>query len=503
MPIDEHLKGTIYIPVNKGSDDNPNFEIIKHNFTEDDIIHNSCSTTSRCCDDQTFSIGGVRPAELAIKLRLEIPGVNAYTLYGAKIRLYSAYCSTPVPDDKWMLRGEFWVTSAKRTKTIYTIRASDSIIWLDSGSYVASKDNTTSEADNPIYQTCVSAARTLDANMNDGIFAYVNSQLEEYGVEPVLCDIRTDITNNAPADRGFILIPSDISGAAGSRSPRDYAAYLTQIATGCMQVLVDPDDPDKAKIFITPFGYKPQSGSEKFKSSWINPVKIPYEAIELDSCDIADYELYIHMTYTKTYDGTGWSCGGTIHKYGGNIVIDFSNNSFLDGRWHQRGIFDVIEGGENELVFSVLRNAGEQLGTVKKRPFSLKCHPVFESLEKMPKLGQRIEIEEKPGEWKESLITKMVWKFRGGWEFGCAGSDSRVLSQAAKRSLASHAEDNSKAYANIIAKDASASIAKVKDTADYAKATADNVNNAWNAYMPGVWNDISNLDARLAALESK
>lgn len=500
MLIEEHLKGTIYIPINKGNDE---FEVITHEFTENDIIHGSCSITSRCCDDQTFSIGGVRPAELAVKLRLEIPDVNAYTLYGAKIRLYSAYHTAPVPDDKWLLRGEFWVTSVKRTKTVYSLRASDAIIWLDSGSYATSDGTTQSAEDNPIYKVCVSAARTLDANMKDGIFAYVNSQLEEYGAEPVLCDIRTDITNNAPAERGFILIPSDVSGAAGSRSPRDYAAHLTQIAAGCMQVLVDPDDPDKAKIFVTPFGYEPQSGSEKFKSSWINPIKIPYEAIELDSCDIADYELYIHMTYAKTYDGTGWSCGGEIHKYGGNVVIDFSNNSFLDGRWYQRGIFGAIEGGENELVFSVLRNTGDQLGAVKKRPFSLKCHHAFRSLEEMPKLGQKIKIEEKPGEWKESFITKMIWHFRGGWEFGSAGSDSRVLSQAAKRSLASHAEDNAKTYANIVARSAGESISEVKNTADEAKATAKSVSDAWNAYMPGVWSDISNLDARLSALESR
>jgi len=498
MLIDEHLKGTIYIPVNKGSDDNPSFEIIEHHFTEDDIIHGSCSITSRCCDDQTFSIGGVRPAELAIKLRLEIPNVNAYTLYGAKIRLYSAYCSFPVPDDKWLLRGEFWVTSVKRTKTIYTIRASDAIIWLDSGSYVSSVGSTQTAEDNPIYKICVSAARTLDANFNDGIFTHINGTLQEMDVEQVLHEIRTDITNNAPANRGFILIPTDVSGASGSRSPRDYAMHLTQLAAGCMQVLVSPTDPDKAKIFVTPFGYVPD-GDDAFARSWENVIEIPYETIELDSCDIADYELYIHMVYTKTYDETGWSCGGAAHKYSGNIVVDLSGNPFLDGRWYNWGKTNDV----TELIFSVMSNIGSQLGTVKKRPFSLKCHHAFTSLEDMPKLGQRIKIEEKPGEWKESLITKMIWHFRGGWEFGCAGSDSRVLSQAAKRSLASHAEDNSKAYANVIAREAGASIDEVRGTANYAKATADSVNNAWNAYMPGVWNDISNLDARLSALESR
>ena len=89
MLIEEHLRGIIYIPVHDGD----SYTVIEHAFTEDDVIQGSCSITSRCCDDSTFSIGGVRPAELAIKLRIELPEVNAYTLYGAKIRLYSIYSS--------------------------------------------------------------------------------------------------------------------------------------------------------------------------------------------------------------------------------------------------------------------------------------------------------------------------------------------------------------------------------------------------------------------------
>lgn len=452
MLIEEHLKGTIYIPINKGSDDNPDFEIINHDFTEDDIIHGSCSITSRCCDDQTFSIGGVRPAELALKLRLELPDVNAYTLYGAKIRLYSAYHTAPVPDDKWLLRGEFWVTSVKRTKTVYSLRASDAIIWLDSGSYATNYAAESKVENNPIYQVCVSLGRSINGNLEDGIFSYVNETLKEMSSEEIKYKLYDDITNG---DNGaFALLPVDVSGAAGSCSPRDYAAHLTQLAAGCMQVLADPDSPDEAKIFVTPYGYEPQKGSEKFKASWKNTIEIQYDDIELDSCDIADYELYIHMVYTKTYDETGWSCGGTAHKYSGNIVVDLSGNPFLDGRWYNWGITN----GVDELIFSVMSNIGTQLSQVHKRPFSLKCHHAFKSLEEMPKLGQKIKIEEKPGEWKESFITKMIWHFRGGWEFGSAGSDSRVLSQASKRSLASHAEDNAKTYANISANTAASNV---------------------------------------------
>jgi len=446
MLIEEHLIGTIYIPINKGNDDNPNFEIIEYHFTEDDIIHGSCSITSRCCDDQTFSIGGVRPAELALKLRLELPDVNAYTLYGAKIRLYSAYHTAPVPDDKWLLRGEFWVTSVKRTKTVYSLRASDALIWLDSGSYVTSHAAESNEEDNPIYKICSSAIYPLDSLVN-AVLNYVDEQLEASGIDKLQKDIRYDITNESAGEKGYVLLPVSVSGAAGSRSPRDYAAMLAQLAAGCLQVTVTPDAPEAAKIFITPYGYDPTYGLEEFKKSWTNTVKIGYEEIELDSCDIADYELFIHMTYVKTFDGIGWSSGGAAHKYSGNVVIDLTNNSFLDGRRYH--LKDALQ---NNTVFPVLNNIGSQLGAVKKRPFSLKCHHAFKSLEEMPKLGQKIKIEEKPGEWKESFITKMIWHFRGGWELGSAGSDSRVLSQAAKRSLASHAEDNAKTYANIAAR---------------------------------------------------
>lgn len=499
MLIEEHLIGTIYIPINKGSDDNPNFEVMEYHFTEDDIIHGSCSITSRCCDDQTFSIGGVRPAELALKLRLELPDANAYTLYGAKIRLYSAYHAAPVPDDKWILRGEFWVTSVKRTKTVYSLRASDAIIWLDSGSYVTSHAAESNEEDNPIYKICSGAIYPLDSLVNT-VLNYVNDQLKENDIDELQKDIRYDITNNMASERGYVLLPVSVSGAAGSRSPRDYAAMLAQLAAGCLQVTVTPDAPDKAKIFITPYGYKPTYGLEEFKRSWTNTVKIGYEEIELDSCDIADYELYIHMSYVKTYDGIGWSSGGVARKYSGNIVIDLTNNSFLDGRRYH--LKDELQ---NDTVFSVLNNIGAQLGSIKKRPFSLKCHHAFKSLEEMPKLGQRIKIEEKPGVWKESFITKMIWRFRGGWEFGSAGSDSRVLSQASKRSLASHAEDNAKTYANIVLNKAGEQAQGAWDYADNAMNQANaamdngNIRVTWDQYNV----DIPDIYARLSALESR
>lgn len=491
MLIEEHIKGTISIPVHEGD----SYHVIEHSFTEDDIIQNSCSITSRCCDDKTFSIGGVRPAELSIKLRIDIAEVNSYTLYGAKIRLYSAYHTVPVPDDKWLLRGEFWVTSVSRTKTIYSLKASDAIIWLDSGSYLEGQTQT---KDDPIYNICSSAIRTLDANIVNGVISKVNEYLRSREIDEIKYCIRPDITNNHPfvhgdTERyGYAILPKDESGSHGVQTTRDYVKWAAELAAGCAQMITLPDSPDICRLCITPFGYKPYNvydgHDDSVISIWENPIKISYDSIELDSCDIADYELFIQKEYMETYDGTKWSNGCGFAKYKGNITLDFTNNMFLSGRHYNNK--------EHAYPWGPMIAVGEQLNCVKKRPFSLKCHPMFTDLAQLPKLGQAILIEEKPEIWTESFITKMVWKFRSGWEFGCAGSDSRVLSQAAKRSLASHAEERAKAYANIVAKSAGESISEVRDTAYYAKSTADSVNNAWNTYMPDVWN-------RLAALESK
>ncbi len=484
MLIEEHLRGVMYIPVHDGS----SYTVIEHAFTENDVIEGSCSITSRCCDDSTFSVGGVRPAELAVKLRIELPEVNAYTLYGAKIRLYSIYSSAE--DAQEVLRGEFWVTSVKRSRTVYTIKASDAIVWLDTGSYTSESGESQTESDNPIYQFCYSAVRTMTAHFNEGIMPYVNGQLAACEIDPILYDIRSDVTNNFPDTYAYVLIPTEVSGSCGSRSPRDYASYLAQLAAGCMQMLPSPDEPDTCKLYLTPYGYEPaETSSEAFRATWADPISIPYDTIELDSCDIADYTLYVQKIYIKTYDETGWASGGAYNKYMGNIVIDLSGNPFLDGRWyHGEGL--------GKKPFPVLNGIGEQLAKCEKRPFSLRCHPQFARLTDYPKLGQKIRIESSPGVWKESLITRMMWKFRGGWQFSCAGSDSRVLSQAAKQSLAKHAENSAKTHANIIAGSA-------RKTADAALAQAEqtvkdlgNTITAYNNNFQSIWDRLDALEAK-------
>lgn len=107
------------------------------------------------------------------------------------------------------------------------------------------------------------------------------------------------------------------------------------------------------------------------------------------------------------------------------------------------------------------------------RPFKLKCHKAFCGWKEYPKLGMQIEIEDADGKVKKSIITKAIWKFRGGWELGCTGSDSRVLSQAAKKSLASNESGNVKMYANYVASRLNGYVKTAQTTAEAAKTTAD------------------------------
>lgn len=132
MVIYEHVKGILSVPCYLDDGDYAGYTT-DIAFTDSDIIRNSCSIKSSACDSSTFSLGSVRPAELSIQLHLEQDGINAYNLYGAKIILYSCYQKEPKPSD-WIFRGMFWVTSVSRKKTLYTLRASDALVWLNNNS---------------------------------------------------------------------------------------------------------------------------------------------------------------------------------------------------------------------------------------------------------------------------------------------------------------------------------------------------------------------------------
>ena len=484
MTIYEHVKGTIVIPIynDNGEFANRTADI---NFTEDDIIKDSCTITARACDDNTFSLGGVRSAELSIKLRLDGEGVNAYNLYGAKITLYSCYKQNPAASD-WVFRGFYWVTSVSHVKNIYTLRASDVLVWLDTNNYSSDSNTTSKNTDGKtkIDNVLINTHYSLNNSANH-ILEVINKDLEQLGIDTIKFWLMPETQNTTPHNLVGIFrndspefpageemrewgVLDENDGYFNSRPASDYIADIAELYAGfatertCLNTT-----PSTPELQIIPFGYQNESAG-------YGTVSIKYSEIERDSLDIAGYKLYFQKTSAKTFDGTTWGMWSNPKKYGGNIIVDFTGNSFLDGRHHGMVRYDEDHNTnyQNQAegnVFEVMGTVGTHIGALNVRPFKLKCHKMFENWKEYPKLGMQIEIEDAGGKVKKSIITKAIWKFRGGWELGCTGSDNRVLSQAAKKSLASHESGNVKMYANYVASKLNKLASFAQDTADSAK----------------------------------
>lgn len=517
MVIYEHVKGTIVIPI---YNDNGDFadRTADINFTEDDIIKDSCTITARACDDNTFSLGGVRSAELSIKLRLDGEGVNAYNLYGAKITLYSCYKQSPTASD-WVFRGFYWVTSATHVKNIYTLRASDVLVWLDANSYAGGNANEKDDSGKTeLDKKLVNVHRTLNESVRV-ILGVINNVLSETENETITLH-KLDESRKSPHDLVGIFrndspeFPQPISlaismwgvldendGYFNSRSASDYIADIAELYAGFATEYSCLDfTPDNPQLQIIPFGYQNQSAG-------YGTVSIKYSEIERDSLDIAGYQLYFQQVYFNAFDNTQWKWYSTAKKYGGNVIVDITGNSFLDGRNHGMIRYDQDNNtnhcsNDTENNFEIMSTIKNHLNTLTVRPFKLKCHKMFENWKEYPKLGMQIEIEDADGKVKKSIITKAIWKFRGGWELGCTGSDNRVLSQAAKKSLASHASGNVKMYANYVASRLNGRVNDVKEAAksawDYADAAQDNANSrvlqaTYDSDIADIWDRINSL----------
>lgn len=517
MVICEHVKGTIVIPI---YDDNGEFanRTADIDFTEDDIIKDSCTITARACDDNTFSLGGVRSAELSIKLRLDGEGINAYNLYGAKITLYSCYKQNPTASD-WVFRGFYWVTSVSHVKDIYTLRASDALVWLDANSY--SKNENSANGKTDIDTILINTHYSLNNSMNH-ILGIINNELKELGIDEIKLWLLPETQGKTPHTLDGIFrndspefpvgievrewgVLDENDGYFSSRPASDYAADIAELYAGFVteRICLQPA-PDQPEIQIIPFGYKNESEG-------YGTVSIRYSEIERNSFDIAGYELFFQKIHFDAFDGTWWDYFFTPKKYGGNIVTDITGNSFLDGRNHGMIRYDQDNGtsfcnDEKSNNFEIMSTIKNHLNTIDVRPFRLKCHKSFENWKEYPKLGMQIEIEDEDGKRKKSIITKAIWKFRGGWELGCSGSDSRVLSQAAKKSLARHESNGVKMYTNYTASELNklASAARVAaDSAGLQAATNANriqdlendkvEQETYDSDIAAIWDAINNL----------
>lgn len=492
MVIYEHVKGILSVPCYLDDGDYAGYTT-DIAFTDSDIIRNSCSIKSSACDSSTFSLGSVRPAELSIQLHLEQDGINAYNLYGAKIILYSCYQKEPKPSD-WIFRGMFWVTSVSRKKTLYTLRASDALVWLNNNS-ISSGSGKVDDDESEVSKKLRDKLEGYEGESGGGgvyplhdivtdIVTWTNDILQNMIAEkPLAYEPIDSIPNNNPqlgnSYSGYTLMRKSEEGE--SRNTRysaiDYISALAKPACSfvCMRNDQYQNNDSQVPFSLVPFGF--------FKDK----IRVPFSAIARDSCDVASYNIYIQKVYFKTYDDTGWTNARKYKPMLGNVEIDLSSNCFFDGRRmetvlnyqedfpdaNDKNEYPIVEAAANYLFHNVLL-----------KPFQLKCYLKFDDMEHFPKLGQRIEIEYQPGKWAESTITNMTWKFRGGWEFSCTGKDTIVLAQASKRSLAFNAENASKRHADIAA-------ASAKKAANNAW---DHANGAYERINQVVTDDIQNLE---------
>lgn len=112
--------------------------------------------------------------------------IMRYNLYGAKIKLWSCYTESLESEKDWILRGEFWVTSVSRTKNIYTIKASDALVWLNTDCYTTSDQSQDYKKDDrsPLYDALISSASNLSSSF-EKVITYVNEMLKKNEIEKI------------------------------------------------------------------------------------------------------------------------------------------------------------------------------------------------------------------------------------------------------------------------------------------------------------------------------
>lgn len=487
MEIYESIKGEISVPVFRDNAYTGNTVIA---FGEDAIIRNSCSIVWKGCEGDSFEIGTCIPAVLSIKLHLPHEDVNTYSLYGARIRLWSAYNGTP-----WAYRGEYWVTSVKSDvrKKIYTLTASDSLIWL--------MDNTfsVSGSGKGIPLPDMSYADSMPGYAN-ALIDKVNRTLTENHIvsdsDIIKTRFRHDVCNSmvyepghSVAYTGWAFLQDENVLRSVSSATVYYMKQFAQLAAGSVQMIPNPET-GTAEMMIVPYGYFPNpEGSEAHKfdddnlwlmhenasEMWLEmwePFEVHDSEIEIGTKEIAEYTMHMNYVQFESYDGEFMALANDFSPYRGNIFIDFTRNYFYDGRVHFNNFgFDASN-------LEPQANVYKQLMQQSIRPFSVKFHKAIDKPEHYPKIGQRITVD-----GKSSIITKLSWTFRGGWSASCAGGENRMLSQSARHSLAANTRMESAIYTNL---QTAGGISGLRDEITAAQDAADDVrvsvqynNNNW------------------------
>lgn len=406
MVIEEHARLEILLP---------NEENWRH-ISENDIIQNSLSIAEKCMEDSSFSLGSVNSAQLSAKFRLQ--GTNSFNITGSKINVFSWFGDeeTAINDKTVRFRGVFWVTSATKFNDIYTISASDAMIWLDSINY-----NDGGNDSNPIYSQLCSSRRTLNECFKT-VIEQTNIALNN--ITKLNYIYNDDIVNNNHYSTGYCLLPPDIVGEISTKNPRDYVSWIAELACGFAYTCYKQDGLHEP--YTQGGDHNPYIKIGQFSEE--NSVEVGYNEIELNSLEIADFVLNFSRVYCKFYDGFNYS----RYNSNGGITLDISENPFEDG-WYQY----LDHGSHSEDCGCYQAVANVMYGKILEishyfRPFKLKYHG-----KKYFRLGQKIKLPD----GRFSVITSIKWQFRNGTNLACAGKDSRLLSVAAKRSQAVKVKD--------------------------------------------------------------
>ena len=394
MVITENVSGTITLP--NGS---------RYKFSssalnpESDIISDSLSITWQCCDDSTFALGGAFCAVLSMQIR--IPNTSSYAIIGAKIEINMLVSSGSESDKR---AGVFTVTSATRYEDIYTLSASDNMIWLDQSSYTESSNN---KLINTAYEQLV-------GNLHNPADAFIKiahdicdlDTQERNSIVSTMCNCN-GVAGTTSGTQNVTLLPEDTV-----QNLRDYIGWLAEWMGG--------------------FAYADDNGAISVKQ-FSATSSYTLKRKNCSNMDIADFSFFHYQTRLTLYDNSFYAYGHEETTDTGryNIMTEISENPFLDGIYKAA----VLDYGQNiDLLESPAISLNNMLNTLKIRPFTATCY-----VPHYFRLGDCITINN-----FDTVITKIQWKYRGGQTISCAGKDTRILSSIKRQSPVKRSADRLK-----------------------------------------------------------
>lgn len=405
MMIEEHARLEITLP------DGRFFTI-----PEEQLVNDSLSVSSRCVNGTAFAFGCVSPAQLSARFRIA-ENVSRYDMYGAEIVLYSWFGKSPPQNGG--KRGHFTVTGASKQNGIFSVSASDNVIWLDSSAFNTSQQNG-GQMGNLVYERFKSNEEVLTLwHAIDAMGMVV--QLVK-GLEFTIGSLEKNfIPNGTSVFSGFgVPNPEEefparnvlILDGEQSDNLRDYASWLAAYMGGF--VIANEEGQIQFRLFQT-MDYMGE------------PLVLPYTDFRYDSLEIAGFCINLNKNRIVTEDNFTW-----WHEYYQAPYKPEAQVIFAEITEQQNPIIEFIyayrgAGALDNIVGPLLAYQR----WIPIQPFSGIYHGA-QYLE----LGRFIRIMDENGKPCDTVITSIDWQFRGGQKIGCAGEDTRTLSEARKRSQA-------------------------------------------------------------------